>query len=273
MDEIRIDDLEVFAHHGVYEAETKQGQLFIVRAVLYADLRKAGQEDDLNLSTNYGEVCEFIADWMQEHTCKLIEAVAEKMANQLLLHFPLLKAVDLEIRKPQAPIALTFDCVSVKIHRGWHKVYLAAGSNMGNSHQYIQGGISALHAHPEIHIRRVSEMIRTKPYGSVEQEDFLNGAIEIDTLFTPNELLTVINQIEAAADRQRTIRWGPRTLDLDILFYDKLVYEDEELLIPHIDIQNRFFVLKPMVEIAPHYRHPVLQKTMQELLTGLEESS
>ncbi|MDL2302636.1 2-amino-4-hydroxy-6-hydroxymethyldihydropteridine diphosphokinase [Lachnospiraceae bacterium OttesenSCG-928-D06] len=271
MDEIRIDDLEVFAHHGVYPEETKNGQLFVVQAVLFSDLRKAGLGDDLELSTHYGEVCHFITKWMQEHTYQLIEAVAEETAKAILLHYPLICGVELEIQKPNAPIGLPFRSVSVRIHRQWHKVYLGIGSNMGNRHQYLQDGISALGEYAEIKVKKVSEIITTKPYGGVEQGDFLNGALEIETLFTPNELLEVIHSIETAADRERTTRWGPRTLDLDILFYDKLVYEDEELLIPHIDMQNRFFVLKPMMEIAPYFRHPILKKTMEELVTELEE--
>jgi dihydroneopterin aldolase/2-amino-4-hydroxy-6-hydroxymethyldihydropteridine diphosphokinase len=270
MDEIRIDDLEVYAYHGVYPEE-KKGQIFVVRGILYADLRRAGLEDDLGLSIHYGEVCYFISHWMQGHTCKLIEAAAENLARELLLNFPLICSLDLEIRKPQAPIELTFDSVSVKINRGWHKAYLAVGSNMGNKRQYIQGGLDALSAHPEIRLHRVSGLSVTKPYGGVEQEDFLNGALEIETLLTPGELLDAIRRIENAADRQRNIRWGPRTLDLDILFYDELIFEDEEMAIPHVDMQNRYFVLKPMAEIAPYFRHPILKKTMRELLMGLEE--
>jgi len=273
MDEIRIDDLEIYAYHGVYPEENEKGQLFIVRAVLYGDTRKAGLADDLELTTNYGEVCHFITNWMGEHTYRLIEAAAENVAREVLLNFSLVKSLELEILKPDAPIELPFDCVSVSIRRGWHKAYLAVGSNMGDRHQYLQSGLSALNAERDIRINRVSEIIRTKPYGGLEQEDFLNGVLEIETLLTPNELLEVLHRIEENAGRRRKIRWGPRTLDMDILFYDKLVYEDEELILPHVDMQNRYFVLKPMAEIAPFYRHPILHKTMQELLAELEEQS
>jgi len=102
----------------------------------------------------------------------------------------------------------------------------------------------------------------------VEQDDFLNGAMEIDTILNPEELLDVLHEIENAADRKRTLRWGPRTLDLDILLFDKLVYESETLNIPHVDMQNRRFVLEPMAQIAPWSYHPVLGKTMKVLLQG-----
>lgn len=271
-DEIRIEDLEVYAYHGVYPEETKLGQLFVVRAVLYTDTRRAGVSDELTEATNYGEVCSFIAKWMKEHTCKLIEAVAERLAGQILLKFPLVHSLELEIRKPQAPISLTFGCVSVRIRRGWHTVYLACGSNMGDRLGYIRGGIEALANYPGIKILKVSRMIHTAPYGGVEQDEFINGVLEMETLLAPEELLELLHQIEAAAGRERIVHWGPRTLDLDILFYDKLVYENENLIIPHVDLQNRYFVLKPMTEIAPYYRHPVLGKTMTELLKELQHT-
>ncbi len=272
LDEIRIEDLEIFAHHGVYDFETKEGQNFYVNAVLYTHTGEAGLKDDLNLSTNYGEVCHFIHDWMQEHTCLLIEAVAERLAEALLLQFPLVWELDMEIRKPHAPIGLPFSSVSVKIHRGWHRVFVALGSNIGDSQGYITGAIESMKQEKTIRVKKVSTLITTKPYGGVEQEDFLNGAMEIETLLSPNDLLDKLHELEARAQRVREIHWGPRTLDLDILFYDDLVYGDEVLEIPHIDLQNRDFVLKPMNEIAPYLRHPILGKTIRELWASVNIS-
>lgn len=269
MDEIRIEGLEVFAYHGVYPEENEIGQSFYVNVVLYTDTRRAGKEDKLSLSTNYGEVCQLITDWLQGHTWNLIETVAESTARQILLEYPLVKALDLEVRKPQAPIGLPFESVSVKVHRGWHRVYLSIGSNMGNRKAYIEGALEALKANEEIRIRKISDLLETSPYGGVEQEDFLNGAVELDTLLSLGELLDELHSIEQSAGRERLVHWGPRTLDLDILFYDKKIYEDEKLIIPHVDMQNRYFVLKPMAQIAPFFRHPILHKTMAELLDEL----
>lgn len=99
----------------------------------------------------------------------------------------------------------------------------------------------------------------------------LNGVVKIRTLLTPYELLAVCNRIETEAKRDRAVHWGPRTLDMDILFYDKLILEDEYLTIPHIDMKNRDFVLEPMAEIAPGMVHPVYQKTMADLLNELKK--
>ena len=272
MDEIRIDNLEVYAYHGVFPEENEKGQPFFVNAVLYTDTRAAGIADDLTLSTHYGEVCHSITKWMQEHTYQLIETVAENVAREILFQYPLVKAIDLEIRKPQAPIGLPFESVSVKIHRGWHKVYLSVGSNMGEREKYVEQAIAQLRENNQIKVEKVSQLLITKPYGGVEQEDFVNGAIALQTLFTPQELLDELHKIEAAADRKRIVHWGPRTLDLDIVFYDKLVYESEDLIIPHVDMENRYFVLKPLSELAPNYRHPLLGKTISQLLQALDSA-
>lgn len=272
-DEIHIDRLEVFAHHGVYPEETRDGQTFYVNAVLYVDMHEAGTKDDLERTVNYGTVCHFITDWMQENTCLLLEAVAEKLSHAILLNFLLISAVDLEILKPFAPVGLPFESISVKVHRGWHKAYIALGSNMGDREGYLSGAIKAMKAHPLMTVNKVSDLIVTKPYGGVEQDDFLNGVLEMETLLGPRQLLDALHEIENGADRKRIQRWGPRTLDLDILFYDRLCCESEELTIPHPDLENRAFVLRPISSIAPCLRHPVSGKTMATLLRELEERS
>lgn len=269
MDEIRIDNLEVYAYHGVFPEENEKGQSFFVNIVLYTDTREAGLQDELILSTHYGEVCHFVTTWMKEHTYKLIETVAENMAREVLKAFFLVQAIDVEIRKPQAPIGLPFESVSVKIHRAWHKAYIALGSNMGDKEGYLADAVKGLSAMNDTEVLKISKWIVTKPYGGVEQDVFLNGVAEVKTLLTPRELLNGLHELEQAAGRERKVHWGPRTLDLDIIFYDKSVYENEALIIPHVDMENRDFVLKPMVELAPNFRHPILQKTMKQLLDEL----
>ena len=115
----------------------------------------------------------------------------------------------------------------------------------------------------------VSDFLVTKPYGVTDQDDFLNGCIKLRTLLTPRELLDRLHHIEQAAGRERILRWGPRTLDLDILFYDDLILGEADLCIPHVDLPNREFVLRPLCEIAPYLHHPATGKTVREMLQEL----
>lgn len=272
-DQIRIHRLEIFAHHGVYPEETKNGQMFYVNATLYTDINKAGTSDDLDQTVNYGTVCRFITQWMQNNTCKLIEAVAERLARDILLRYRPLFAVTLEIVKPDAPVGLPFGEISVKIYRCWHRAYLALGSNIGDRKKFLSDALEVMKAHPMMEVKKVSGFLVTKPYGGVEQEDFLNGTVEVVTLLDPRQLLEALHEIEQAAGRERLQHWGPRTLDLDILFYDRVVWEEEDLVIPHPDLENRRFVLEPMAEIAPYFRHPVTGKSMKALLEELGEDT
>ena len=273
MDTIQIKNLEVFGNHGVFPEETKLGQKFLVNAVLYTETREAGLTDDLTKSIDYGEICHEITGFMQMHTYQLIEAVAEHLAEHLLLHTPRLEKVELEILKPWAPIGLPFENVSVKITRSWHQAYIAIGSNMGDKRAYLTEAIEKLDQITGVKVLKVSELIETEPYGGVEQDTFLNGCLMVSTILTPMELLREMNRIEAEAGRERLVHWGPRTLDLDMIFYDDLVTEDEVLVLPHPDMANRDFVLKPLMELCPYKRHPVTGKSVREMFTELEAQS
>lgn len=270
-DEIRIADLKVFARHGVFPEETERGQNFYVNAVLYTDIRKAGREDDLTFSTNYGEAAHFIHDYLQAHTFQLIETAAERLAEQILLTFPLIYEIDLEIRKPEAPIGLSFASVSVKITRSWKQVYVAVGSNLGDKEAYIRQAVRQIKAQSRIRKVLVSDLLSTTPYGGVEQPDFLNGVLAFETLLTPEELLCLLQELERLAGREKKIRWGTRTLDLDILLYEDVMLNRAELTIPHPDMHNRDFVLLPLAQLNPSAKHPLLNKSVRQLCEELKE--
>ena len=266
MDKIEIRDLEIFANHGVFPEETALGQKFVVSAIMYTETRPAGLTDDLSASINYGEVSHMITDFLQKNTYKLLEAAVENLAEMLLLSLPLLKKITLRIEKPWAPVSLPLKTVAVEITRGWHTAFIAFGSNMGDKKKYLDNAIQGLRDMKEIVVEKVSGYLVTEPYGGVEQDEFLNGVLRVRTLLSPEDLLDRLHILEQAADRKRIVHWGPRTLDLDILFYDNEIIDTEELHVPHIDMENRDFVLKPMDEIAPYFRHPVLNKTIHQLL-------
>lgn len=273
MDKIIIQNLAVFANHGVLEAEAVLGQKFLVSAVIGTDIHRPGRSDCLENTIHYGEVSQEITRFLTENRFQLIEACAQQLAEHLLIQYPLMRQIELEIKKPWAPVHLPLDTVAVKICRGWHTAFLALGSNMGDREGYLNMAVEALKKLPQIQVQKVSSMISTEPYGYTEQDPFLNGACMIRTTFSPEELLDVCQSIEAEAQRVRKIHWGPRTLDVDVLFYDQQIICTERLNVPHPDMANRDFVLKPMAEIAPWWGHPVTHKTMQQMLQELEAKS
>ena len=116
-------------------------------------------------------------------------------------------------------------------------------------------------------------MVKSTPYGGVEQADFCNLVCEAETLYEPEQLLKRLREIEAQQGvvHAKKRHWGPRKLDLDILFYDDLVMDSETLVIPHPDIEARDFVLLPLKELVPYLRHPLNKKTVAEMANGLKE--
>ncbi len=273
MDKIVIKDLEIYAYHGVFEEEKKKGQPFIITAELRLDLRDAGMTDDLEKTVNYAEVCELISQVMLEEKYNLIEAAAENIANTILIKYDKIKSVRIIIKKPEAPIDMSFDTVYTDITRSKNISYLSIGSNIGDKEGYLDYAVDQLNKDEYIRVNKISSYIETEPYGDVEQEKFLNACLEIETLYSPIELLSVINDIEQSAGRKRLVHWGPRTLDIDILLYNKDIIMEDKLKVPHPDMTNRFFVLEPLCEIAPFAYHPGYNKRVIELLEKLRRNN
>jgi 2-amino-4-hydroxy-6-hydroxymethyldihydropteridine diphosphokinase len=152
-------------------------------------------------------------------------------------------------------------------------ILIGIGSNVsgpwGPPASTVERALAALDEAP-LRLVKASRPIVTAPFGRTDQPDFVNAVAEIETGLEPAALLAHLHAIERRAGRRRTLRWGPRTLDLDLLDYDGLVLPDHPVL-PHPGIPERSFVLGPIAEIAPHWRHPVLDETAATLLARLEQ--
>lgn len=271
-DFIKVTNLKVFAYHGVLPEETENGQEFFLNAKVYLNTKKASKSDDLEHTVNYDELASILHDSFRENIYKLIESAAEHVIQSVMHYYKNVEAVELEVRKPHAPMRQQPEDVSVTLYREWHKVYVAFGSNYeGDEVGYINDTYEMLRENDYFRFVKPSELVRTKPYGPVEQPAFVNGCLEMDTLMESEELMEYFRGIEDGFDRDRSIKWGPRPIDLDILFYDDVVYHSNLVNIPHIDMQNRMFVLLPLAQLCPGMRHPVLGKTVEQMKKELEE--
>lgn len=273
LDEIIIRDMEAFGYHGVLEEEKGLGQKFLVSANIRLDASQAIKEDRCEYTVDYGMVCKRISEIVRLERYDLIEALAGHIAEVILLEFAPVKNVVVEVKKPWAPVKVSLDTASVRIERGWHDVYIGVGSNMGDSLQNIKDAMNLIQSDKKNKDIRVSDMIKTKPYGVKEQDDFLNCAAYFKTIMQPKEILYFLQDIEKKLKRERIVHWGPRTIDLDILFYDDIIFQDDELIIPHPEINKRDFVLQPLCNISPYLVHPLYRRRVSELLDELKSKN
>jgi len=149
-------------------------------------------------------------------------------------------------------------------------VLIALGANLGDRAAALQGAIDHLAACPQIFSLVASPFVTTAPVGGpADQPDFLNAAARFRTTLSPTSILALLRQVEAEYCRQRDVHWGPRTLDLDLLLYGEVVIDMPELQVPHPRMALRRFVLEPAAAIAADMRHPILEKTIAQLLAEL----
>jgi dihydroneopterin aldolase/2-amino-4-hydroxy-6-hydroxymethyldihydropteridine diphosphokinase len=268
-DRINIKGLKLYAYHGCLEEERQKGQEFTLDITLYLNLTPAGITDNLERTVNYSEACQVAQEAFTKYAYNLIETAAEEVAAALLIKYSLVDKVTVEVFKPHAPIPLDFENVSVFIERKRHTAYIAVGSNLGESEATIAKARELFLKVEGNEILAESSLIVTKPYGVTDQPDFINGMWKVSTLLPPYDLLKKLNEIEHRLGRERLIHWGPRTIDLDIIYYDNLVIDSEKLTVPHIDMANREFVLKPLLEVDPYVRHPITGLRAQEMLDKL----
>ena len=271
MDKIHIKDLEIIGFHGAIPEEKVLGEKFVLSFELDVDLRQAGKNDDLTKTVHYGELAQKVEEEFTKTSYDLIEKAAEEICEFVLLNYPLVKKVKLLLKKPWAPTRKHVEYVAVEIERKWNKVYIAAGSNLRDKEETLKEAIDKIDKRKDCVVTKVSNFYTTDPVGYEDQDQFVNCVFEINTLQTPSELMDTLLEVEKDFKRERIIRWGPRTLDLDIIFYNDIISYDEHILIPHPRAHERQFVMKPMCDINPYYVHPIYIKRVMDISSELGE--
>lgn len=265
MDNIIIKDLEVYAFHGVNQQEKELGQKFLISIKIFMNLEEAAKSDDIYKTVNYGQLCIDVENEFKRCKYDLIETAGEKLAEFILMKYDLINGVKLIIKKPWAPIGRPVSYAAIEIYRCWHDVYIGIGSNMGNKTDNIKKSIDIISDSKYCKVLNRSSCYETRPIGYVDQNNFQNCVVEIKTIFTPKKLIEFLMTVERDLKRERKIKWGPRTIDLDVLLYDDIISSAKEIIIPHPRMHERLFVLKPLSEIAPYVLHPILRKRIIEI--------
>lgn len=268
---VEIEGLEVEAKHGCLDFEKTTPQKFVFDCRFWGDFSLAMSSDSLDRALDYGEAAKIIADVTVNNSFNLIERLSKEVLGSLSKKYPYLDKIDLKVSKPMAPIDIPKKSVAYFTSLCSRPVYLGLGSSMGDKSSYIDFAVNALAKFGSV--KKCSDKIVTKPYGGVAQNDFLNAVVLFNTFLNPSELLSAVNEIEAQAKRDRSVKWGDRTLDIDIISYDDIVMNTKRLTLPHVDFRNRGFVLYPLRQIAPDFVCPETGKSIQTLVAELENSA
>jgi dihydroneopterin aldolase/2-amino-4-hydroxy-6-hydroxymethyldihydropteridine diphosphokinase len=289
LDRISIVGLRVRGRHGVFDHERVTGQDFVVDAVLWLDTTAAAAADDLGLTADYGAIADRLAAIVGGEPVALIETLADRLAKACLAD-PVVQEAEVTVHKPHAPVSQTVTDVAVTIRRkassagqpitvraeGGEQtgrdeaasgenaagaegrdatvrerpVVLSVGSNLGDRMTNLQLGLDVL-AGGGLILRAVSSVYETDPVGGEGQGDFLNAILLAVSALPARDILARCAAAEAAAGRVRTVRWGPRTLDVDIVMCGSETSTDPTLTLPHPLAHERAFVLAPWLELDP----------------------
>lgn len=252
-DRIRLRSLAVTARHGVLAHEKTTPQPFLLDIDLAVDLAWAGRSDDLADTVSYADVADRAARIVAGESVDLIERLAERVAQECLAASEFVEAATVEVHKPHAPVGLPFADVSVTrtVERAATAV-VALGANLSDPLGRLADAVRRLAALDGVDVSVVSPLVESDPVGGpAGQDPYLNAVLLARTRLAPRTLLAALHAIEAVHGRTREIRWGPRTLDLDLISYvdpargGEVVRDDPELTLPHPRAGERAFVQVP----------------------------
>jgi dihydroneopterin aldolase/2-amino-4-hydroxy-6-hydroxymethyldihydropteridine diphosphokinase len=282
-DRIVLQGVSARGFHGVLDFEKRDGQTFVVDVALELDLAEAGRSDDLGATVSYAEVADDVVARISGPSFDLIERLAEVIAADVLRR-DRVAAVEVAVHKPEAPVGQPFTDVQVRIRRGGIPVVVALGSNLGDRGETLRSAVEELRARRAVTMVAVSPVVETDPVGGPpDQPPYLNAVALVRTDLDAGELLRVLHEVEADHGRTREIRWGARTLDLDLVQYGRpgsdseVCCETPELTLPHPRAAERAFVLVPWHLADPAARLRVGKgvsgiRSVAELLSGLDRS-
>jgi dihydroneopterin aldolase/2-amino-4-hydroxy-6-hydroxymethyldihydropteridine diphosphokinase len=248
--EIGLHGLRVRGFHGVLAEERRDGQDFLVDVTLTVGTPAT---DDLARTADYGALAQRLAADVARDPVDLLETLAQRLLDTCLAT-PLVQAATVRVHKPSAPIPLPFDDVTVTASRrrtSW--TVLSLGSNLGDRLGHLQAAVTLLGA--TTGVLAVSPVYETDPVGGPEQEPYLN-AVVLTSVHDPFALLRLTSAIEASRQRERTVRWGPRTLDVDLVTVGHQQLDTPELTLPHPRAAERAFVLVPWLDVDPDAELP-----------------
>ncbi|MBK8468514.1 MAG: dihydroneopterin aldolase [Candidatus Phosphoribacter sp.] len=256
-DRIVIQGIEGTGFHGVFEHERRDGQRFVVDVVLELDLRRPARSDNLTDTVHYGEVAAAVVSRIEGEPFDLIERLAEVIAADLL-ESGAVDAVEVVVHKPQAPVPVPFTDISVEIRRERGvPVVVAVGSNLGDRVRTLTEAVEMLADLPGFTITAVPPLVLSAAIGGIDQPTYLNGVVLGTFSGSPASLLRGLHGIEHAHGRTREVRWGARTLDLDLVQFGvpgsarERLSAEPSLLLPHPGAIERAFVLLPWAHADP----------------------
>ncbi|WEV76740.1 2-amino-4-hydroxy-6-hydroxymethyldihydropteridine diphosphokinase [Janibacter cremeus] len=254
-DRISLLGVRAFGHHGVLAQEKREGQEFVVDVVLNLDLAPAGTSDDLARTVNYAEVGADVVARVEGPSLDLIESLAEQIAGDALAR-PGVHTVEVTVHKPSAPVGVPFGDVTVAVERRRAvPVVIALGANLGDPERRLDAAIDDLAG--DLDAVRRAPFVTTDPVGGPDQPRYTNTVLLATTALAPAALLARLHAVEARHGRVREVRWGARSLDLDLIQYGDpatgtdVVSDEPQLTLPHPRAHERGFVLAPWARIDP----------------------
>ncbi|WP_068321232.1 2-amino-4-hydroxy-6-hydroxymethyldihydropteridine diphosphokinase [Janibacter terrae] len=275
-DRISLLGVRARGFHGVLADEKRDGQEFVVDVVLHVDLAPAGRTDDLALTINYAEVGADVVARIEGPSLDLIESLAEQIAGDALAR-PGVRSVEVTVHKPSAPVGVPFGDVAVSVTRTRAvPVVIALGANLGDAAATLQAAVDDLG--DAVRTVRRAPFVTTDPVGGPDQPRYTNTVLVGTTALDPRTLLERLHAVEARHGRVREVRWGARTLDLDLVQYgdpargDDVVSDDPTLTLPHPRAHERGFVLQPWSRVDPDAVLRVGERVVPvtELLAGID---